>query len=191
MWCPNLVAINCTVFVRYLFFIPPDPDCIHLAAGVPIENILYLGGPNIAFEIYLPASAICIWHAISLFFTSRVLLLHPQFSYTGSEPLLNGSEFNLTGDSQYGIPEMIYDSVENVSKTDAMELKIDGIREGMENSDEAKLKSSLKSSGGKKLAKSATWADGRKTSNKCSLSLARGEAEIILEIFWSKEIFSG
>ena len=26
--------------------------CMFLAAGVPIENILYLGGPNIASEIY-------------------------------------------------------------------------------------------------------------------------------------------
>lgn len=85
-----------------------------------------------------------------------------------SIPLPNGSEFSFTGDSQYGIPEMIYDSVENVSKSDVKELKNDGISEGMKNSDEAKLKSSLKSSGGKKLARSVTWADGRKTDNKCS-----------------------
>lgn len=34
-------------------FVPDDTDNIWcFAAGVPVENILYLGGPNIAAEIY-------------------------------------------------------------------------------------------------------------------------------------------
>lgn len=60
LWCVLLLTTECSCLVLLLNCFELYPSNLFLqfifvlfsAAGVPLENILYLGGPNIASEIY-------------------------------------------------------------------------------------------------------------------------------------------
>ncbi|PIA60839.1 hypothetical protein AQUCO_00300399v1 [Aquilegia coerulea] len=90
-----------------------------------------------------------------------------------SGPVQSGSELkelneamsNLSVESQFGIPEMLYDSAENVSNTVANKSKRELSIEKKAELNEASLKSSMKCSDTKKLRRSVTWADEEKTSS--------------------------
>ncbi|KAL5700710.1 protein-serine/threonine phosphatase [Ranunculus cassubicifolius] len=95
-----------------------------------------------------------------------------------SIPLDSGSELSsLVGEPQFGIPVMPYDAAEGVSNRDAKELKKEVFSEKVAEQNEASLKSSLKSSGVRKLDRSVTWAD-QKSSGTSKLIEVREMSEI-------------
>lgn len=47
-----LFFFHAKILLIKVFLISPHLLLLYFAAGVPIDNILYLGGPNIASEIY-------------------------------------------------------------------------------------------------------------------------------------------
>ncbi|KAF5199567.1 Rna polymerase ii subunit b1 ctd phosphatase rpap2-like protein [Thalictrum thalictroides] len=98
-----------------------------------------------------------------------------KFNYpkVSSGPVQSGSELkelneamsSLSVESQFGIPEMLYDSAENVSNGVVNKSKRELSIEKKAELNEASLKSSIKCSDTKKLRRSVTWADEERTSS--------------------------
>ncbi|KAF9591686.1 hypothetical protein IFM89_005558 [Coptis chinensis] len=100
-------------------------------------------------------------------------------------------------ESEFGIPEMVYDAVGDVTnQMDAMELEEDVFVKEMVQSNEAGLKSSLKSSGSKKLSRNVTWADKRiagstSTGKLCEIQEMGGTSESAESLRSSKRAGDG